>query len=68
MRRVQITEDVLRDGTDVYTKDDVTSVDDNKAAQWIGFGWAKDAETGEQGDRKPGAQPIVVNDVTQNSQ
>lgn len=67
MRRVEITENVLRDGSEDYHRGDVTWIDDEKAAQWISLGWAKDVETGEQGERKPGAQPIKVNSVTQSS-
>lgn len=67
MRRVEVTEQVLRDGTDIYHMGDVTSLDDEKAAQWIEFGWAKDAQSGEQGERKPGAQPIKVNSVSQSA-
>lgn len=68
MRKVEITEDVLNDGTETYRRGDVKTLDDDKAAQWIGYGWAKDYETGEQGERKPGAQPIKIHDVNQNQQ
>lgn len=65
MRRVEITEAVLRDGPEDYHQGDVTTIDDAKAAEWIRLGWAKDAATGETGERKPGAQAINVHDVEQ---
>lgn len=65
MRKVEITEAVLRDGQRVYTEGDVVSVDDNKAQQWIHWGWARDPDTGEQGERKPGAQRVKPESVRQ---
>lgn len=32
--------------------------------EWIDLGWCKDCDTGEVGDRTPGAQKLKVNDVT----
>lgn len=68
MRRVEITEAVLRDGQRVHTEGDVVSVDDDKAQQWIDWGWARDPETGEQGERKPGVQRVKPRSVSQSQQ
>lgn len=65
MRKIEITEETLRDGTALYSKGDVKTVDDERAALWISLGWAKDAATGEQGERKPGAQAVQPDKVTQ---
>lgn len=64
-RRVEITEDVLKDGTTTYHNGDIVSVDNEKAAQWIALGWARDPETGEQGERKPGVHKVDIQPVTQ---
>lgn len=65
MRKTEITEELLNDGPDTYRKGDQKSFDDDKAQQWIDIGWAKDPETGEQGERKPGAQAIAPHNVKQ---
>lgn len=59
LRRLEITEDVLKDGYDIYYKGDIKSFPSSKAAQWISLGWAKDVETGETGERVPGVAPVV---------
>ncbi len=33
-------------------------------AEYVRVGWCKNFETGEQGDRKPGAQSIEVQNLT----
>lgn len=58
-RRLEITEDELLDGTIRYYKGDIKSFPKEKADRWIARGWAKDVETGEQGERKPGANGPV---------
>lgn len=65
MRRVEITEERLLDGRTAYHQGDVVSVDNDKAAEWIALGWARDPETGEQGERKPGVQQVTPAAVTQ---
>lgn len=65
MRKIEITEALLRDGATVYNKGDVVSIEDNKAQQWIDLGWALDPKTKEQGKRIPGARPIKPNSIKQ---
>ena len=65
MRRIEITEELLRDGTQVYRQGDIVSVDPVKAQQWLDLGWARDPETGETGERKPGAAPITPDSLQQ---
>ena len=65
MRKVEVTEERLLDGTTEYVAGDIKTLPDDKAALWISLGWAKDAETGEQGERKPGAAPISPDQVSQ---
>lgn len=69
MIKVEVTEEVLREGTTTFARGDViTSQDAEHEAtlrSWVKYGWAKDLATGEQGERKPGAQSIEVNDVMQ---
>ena len=64
-RRIEITEDVLKLGTVTYYKGDIKSFPKAEADEYIRVGWAKDVETGEQGERKPGAQAINVQGVKQ---
>lgn len=64
LRRIEITEEVLKDGYETYYAGDIKSFPKAKADQWVELGWAKDVETGEQGDRKPGAAPIKPDTVT----
>ena len=62
MRRIEFTETV-KIGTDSYESGDRRSFQDNEAAEYIRLGWAKDPETGEQGERVPGAQKLNVHPV-----
>ena len=64
MRQVEFTETV-RIGTVQYEAGDRKTFPKAEAGEYIRLGWAKDPETGEQGDRVPGSQPIQVNNVTQ---
>jgi len=64
MRRVEIVSERLLDGYNEYFAGDVKSLPKPKADEWIRLGWAKDPETGEQGDRKPGAVKIDVDAIT----
>ena len=65
MRRVRITEATLNLGPDTYHQDDVVSIDDDQASLVIARGWGEDAETGETGERKPGAEPIELDGLKQ---
>lgn len=66
MRRVEITEEILNDAASTYYKGDVITVDPVKYDIWVNqMGWAKDAETGEQAERVPGAHKIKVDNVAQ---
>lgn len=60
MRKVEIKEDVLNIGTMTYHLGDVVMLDDDTAARVIARGWGEDPETGEKGERKPGAAPIEM--------
>ena len=64
-KRIEITEDVLRIGADVYQKGAVDWFDNDAAQMIIDRGWGKDVETGEQGERKPGAEKIKPVSVAQ---
>lgn len=64
-RRIEITEDVLKLGAVTYYKGDIKSFPKAEADEYIRVGWAKCVETGEQGERKPGAQSISVQNVGQ---
>ena len=62
MRQVEFTETVrIRSGD--YHEGDKRTFEDHEAAIYINAGWAKDAETGETGERVPGAKPIDVHSV-----
>lgn len=65
IRRIEITEDELKLGTQIYYKGDIKSFPRAEADEYIRLGWARDAETGETGDRKPGSQRININPVRQ---
>ena len=64
LRRIEITEERLLDGHNEYFAGDIKSFPKAKADRWIDLGWAKDVETGEQGERKPGAAPVEPDKVT----
>jgi len=67
MRRVEFTE-VVKIGTETYEAGDRKSFDDAEAGEYIRLGWAKDPETGEQGDRTPGVSTIKVDSFVQGAQ
>jgi len=67
MRQVEVTEDQINDGQNTLYKGDRVTLSDEKAAQWIAAGWAKDPKTGEQNERKPGVVKIQVDNVAQNT-
>ena len=64
LRKIEITEATLKLGAVTYYAGDVKSFPAAEAAEYIRLGWAKDAETGETGERKPGGQPLRVDPVT----
>lgn len=65
LRKIEITEDKLLLGTQTYYAGDVKSFPKAEADEYIRLGWAKCCETGETGERKPGAQAINVQSVSQ---
>lgn len=69
MRKLIVTEDpFFMDGPIKRFKDDqYTEEDDQKAQGYIDLGWVKCAETGECGERKPGAQSLTVDSVKKSS-
>ena len=65
MRKVEIKEAVLNIGTMTYHLGDVVMLDDDAAARVIARGWGEDPETGERGERKPGAAPLELDGLRQ---
>lgn len=65
LRKIEITEPELKLGTNTYYAGDIKSFPKAEADEYIRVGWAKCVETGEQGERKPGAQSIDIDSVTQ---
>lgn len=65
MRKIEFTEDKVLIGSMAYYAGDVKSFPKAEADEYIRVGWAKCCETGEQGERKPGAQSISVDSVVQ---
>lgn len=63
IRRLEITEETLKIGTEVYYRGDIKSFPKAEADEYVRMGWAKDIETGEIGERVPGARPINVQSV-----
>lgn len=67
--KIEITEESLKIGTNEHRKgDQITPRDaahEAELREWVRVGWAKDVETGEQGERKPGAQRLHVHNVAQ---
>lgn len=69
MKRLEVTEEKLLEGREVFLKGsvEVFDMDDPEraaiAAKWLQFGWAKDVETGETGERKAGAVSLEAHGV-----
>lgn len=61
--KIEFTETVKL-GAETYESGDRKSFPDAEAKEYMRLGWAKDTETGEQGERVPGAQVINVDNVT----
>ena len=69
-RKLEITEPGgFMHGRDRYVQGEVRFVEEPMATEFVRLGWAKDADTGEQGTRTPGAQSLHVDDqyVTTNA-
>lgn len=66
-RRVEFTE-AVKIGRETYLEGDRKSFPKAEADEYIRLGWAKDPETGEQGERKPGSHRIQPDPVVQESQ
>lgn len=64
-RLIEFTEEETRIGTRTYLKGASDYFPKAEADEYIGLGWAKDPETGETGERKPGAQRIKVENASQ---
>lgn len=60
MKRIEILEQI-KEGLLVRHEGDVVSIDDDLAQAYINAGLAKDAVTGEVGERKAGAVKLTVN-------
>lgn len=65
-KRVEITEETgVKLGRLDLAKDDIKTLDADVADMVIENGWGKCADTGETGERKPGAVAIKVDSVKQ---
>lgn len=65
-RKLEVTEPGgFLHGRDKYFEGDIRVVEEPWASEFIRLGWAKDAATGEQGVRTPGAQVLEVQDTVQ---
>ncbi len=51
-------------GREQYEIGDSKSFPTAQADQYVALGWAKDPDTGEQGDLVPGVQSLDVQDVS----
>lgn len=59
MRLIEFTETVRLSGGREYQEGSRDFFAPENAQQYINLGWAKDPETGEQGERKPGSNGPV---------
>ena len=66
-RRVICKDPVWNDGPNTHVEGDTFMLDDDKAATWIELGVLADAETGECGERKPGAHRLEFNKLVQST-
>lgn len=64
LRKIEITEESLKLGTQAYYAGDVKSFPKAEADEYIRLGWAKCVETGETGERKPGATKLQLDSVS----
>jgi len=65
VRQIEFTEEKCIINGEAYYAGDRKSFPKNEADEYIRVGWAKCTESGEQGERKPGAQKLNVQNVTQ---
>ena len=65
IRKLEITEAVLKIGTETYYEGDTKSFPKADADEYVRLGWAKCVETGEQNERTPGSRRINVQSVEQ---
>lgn len=65
IRKLEITEEVLKIGTQTYYQGDIKSFPRAEADEYVRLGWAKCVETGESNERKPGSERINVQNVAQ---
>ena len=63
-RSVKFLEDVLI-GERQHEEGDIATFPKDEADQYISLGWCECLESGEKGERKPGAAPINVQSVVQ---
>lgn len=63
-RKIEITEPGgFKHGRDSFNEGEIRVIDEALAGEFIRLGWARDAVTGETGERKPGQQALQVDDV-----
>lgn len=63
-RKIEITEPGgFLHGRDRFNEGEVRVLSAELAGEFIRLGWAKDADTGETGERKPGQQALQVHDA-----
>lgn len=66
VRQIEFTEaPYVQIGRDRWYPGDRKAFPKAEADEYIRLGWAKDPATGEQGERKPGAQALQVDDAAQ---
>lgn len=63
LRKIEITEESLKLGSQTYYAGDVKSFPKAEADEYIRLGWAKCVETGKTGERKPGAAKLNIDSV-----
>ena len=64
-RRIEFTEDVKLGDIGNFEPGDIKNLAKEVADMCVNAGWAKDCETGETGERKPGAHRVAVSPVVQ---
>lgn len=64
LRRIEFVSKECKIGFITYYEGDVKTFPKAEADEYIRVGFAKCCETGEQGERKPGAQAISVDNIT----
>jgi len=71
MMKVAIVEASIKDGKEERVAGEVviskSTEDEVKLRSWVQFGWARDVDTGEQGERIPGPNKLKVKNVRQDA-